>query len=55
MQLRYLIPLLGAFALISCAEDDSNSSGPRMKQEAHTNPTTGQTTYSYRPVDANGQ
>ncbi len=55
MQRRYLILLLGALALSSCADDGTGSSEPRMKQEAHLNPTTGQTTYSYHPVDANGQ
>ncbi len=52
MYLRFLFVLLGAVALSSCADDSGNNSPkPAMKQVAHTNPITGQTTYSYEPAD----
>ena len=54
MTVRFLFLLLCAVGLSSCADDIDSSSKPKMKQEAHTN-AMGQTTYSYRPVDSNGQ
>ena len=55
MHARFLLLLLGALALSACANDGDSSAQPKMKQVAHTNPVTGQTTYTYRPVDSTAQ
>jgi len=44
------IVLLLAVILSSCANEYDTDSGPKMKQEAHTN-AMGQTIYTYKPVD----
>lgn len=51
MHVRSLLFLLAAFALSSCADSGDSSSQPKMKQVAHTDPATGQTTYNYVPAD----
>lgn len=55
MHARLLFLLLGALALSSCAENGESSTQSKMKQVAHTNPMTGQTTYTYRPADTDAQ
>jgi hypothetical protein len=51
MLARILFLSLCAILLTSCSEYFQEDSQPKMKQEAHTSPTTGQSTYSYHPVD----
>jgi hypothetical protein len=51
MLVRLLILCLGASLLTSCTEYFQEEPHQKMKQEAHTSPVTGETTYSYRPSD----
>ena len=49
-RMKLPIVLLLAVILSSCANEYDTDSGPKMKQEAHTN-AMGQTIYTYKPVD----
>ena len=51
MLVRLFFLFLCASLLASCSDYFEQDAPPKVKQEAHTSPVTGQTTYTYRPVD----